>query len=72
MKKLLFLTVLSLMVFALVIGCGQKADETTDKVPVETKEAEMMDSTRMDSMIESAEEAVEEVVDSVKAKVDGL
>ena len=72
MNKLLFLTVLSLMVFALVIGCGQKADEATDKVPVETKKAEMMESTRMDSMIESAEEVVEEVVDSVKTKIDGL
>ena len=72
MNKLLFLTVLSLMVFALVVGCGKKADEATDKVPVETKKAEMMDSTRMDSMIESAEEVVEEVVDSVKTKIDGL
>lgn len=49
MKKLLFLAALSLMVFALMVGCGKKADEATDKVPVEVKKAEMMDSTRMDS-----------------------
>ncbi len=49
MKKLLFLAALSLIVFALMVGCGKKADEATDKVPVEVKKAEMMDSTRMDS-----------------------
>ena len=49
MKKLLLLAALTLMVFALVVGCGKKADEATDKVPVEVKKAEMMDSTRMDS-----------------------
>ncbi len=49
MKKLLLLAALSLMVFALVIGCGKKADDAADKVPVEVKKAEMMDSTRMDS-----------------------
>ncbi len=49
MKKLLFLAVMSVMVFAFVIGCGKKADETKDKAPVETKKAEMMDTTMMDS-----------------------
>lgn len=83
MKKLLFLAALSLMVFALVVGCGKKADEATDKVPVETKAAEMMDSTRMDSMATEAKEAVDgaiddakdaagEAIDSMKAKVDGM
>ena len=33
---------------AMVIGCGQKEAEETD-VPVEVKQAEQMDSTRLDS-----------------------
>ena len=76
MKKLLFLAALSLMVFALVVGCGKKADEATDKVPVETKAADMMDSTRMDSMMhegmDSVKEAATEMLDSAKAKIDGM
>ena len=83
MKKFLFFIILSLMVFVLVIGCGKKADEATDKVPVETKAAEMMDSTRLDSLAGEAKEAIDgaiedtkdaagEAVDSLKAKVPGM
>ena len=83
MKRLLILSVMTLMVFALVVGCGKKADEATDKVPVETKKAEMMDSTRLDEMADSAKqviegavddakEAVEDAADSLKAKVPGM
>ena len=50
------------MVFALIVGCGKKADEATDKVPVETKKAEMMDSTRMDSGMHMMDSTI---VDSV-------
>lgn len=69
MKKLLFLAALTLMVFALLVGCGKKADEATDKVPVETKEAEMMDSTRMDSGMHMMDSTM---MDSMEAKSDSM
>lgn len=50
MKRLLLLTLLTALTVGLVIGCGQKADDTSsDKVPPEVKGAEMLDSTRLDS-----------------------
>ena len=83
MKRLLILAAMAAMMFALVVGCGKKADEATDKVPVETKEAEMADTTRLHEMADSAKamvegvvedgkEAVEGAVDSLKAKVPGM
>lgn len=80
MKKMMIL--IAILALILAIGCGQKAEET-DKVPVETKEAEAQDTTRLDSVVtevvdslkEEAEEAVDEVVeeatDAVKGAVDG-
>lgn len=75
MKKLLILFLVSIFVFGLIIGCGKK-DAESDKMPAEVKEAEMMDSTRMDSsdMIDSladeAKKAVEGAVDEAKDAVD--
>ncbi len=68
MKKLLILTAVSLMTFSLMVGCGDKADEATDKVPVETKAADMADSTRMDEMVDSASQMMDSTMaDSVDA-----
>ena len=55
----------------LVISCGKKQEES-DKMPAETKEAEMMDSTRMDAaeMLDSAEAKMEEMTDSAKAVME--
>lgn len=49
MKKLIVLLVILSLMLAMVVGCGQKEAEDADKVPVEVKQAEQMDSTRMDS-----------------------
>lgn len=80
MKKLLILFLVSIFVLGLIIGCGKKEAES-DKMPADVKEAEMMDSTRMDSsdMIDSlageAKEAVEGAVDeaaeAAKEAMDG-
>ena len=51
MKKILVLLVIMALALAFVYGCGKKEAEDTDKVPVEVKEAEVMDSTRMDSAV---------------------
>ncbi len=49
MKQIEF--IISVMVVAMVLsfGCSQKSDEATDKVPLETKKAEMKDTTRLDA-----------------------
>lgn len=52
----------SVFVMALAFGCGKKETKETDKVPVEVKEAEQMDSTRMDS---AAMETMEKPADSM-------
>ena len=62
MKRVLLLLFVALLALAIVVGCGTKQEET-DKVPAETKAAEMMDSTRLDS-------AMTEMVDSAKAVMD--
>ena len=66
MKKLLLLTALSLFVLALLVGCGNKTDEAQDKVPVETKQAEMMDSTRMDSGMEVMDSTIIDSMEQIK------
>lgn len=48
MKKFIVLLVIVSLMLAMVIGCGQQEAEETD-VPVEVKQAEQMDSTRLDS-----------------------
>ena len=80
MKKMMIL--IAIIALVLAIGCGQEKTET-DKVPVETKAAEMQDTTRLDSVVtevvdslkEEAKEAVDEVVeeatDAVKDAIDG-
>lgn len=76
MKKLLILFLVSIFVLGLIIGCGKKEAES-DKMPADVKEAEMMDSTRMDSsdMIDSlageAKEAVDEAAEAAKEAMDG-
>ncbi len=71
MKRFLLLVAMVAMMFALVVGCGKKADEATDKVPVETKKAEMMDSTRMDEGMDSAMHMMDStMMDSMEAKGD--
>ena len=68
MKKIILLAAMMLIMFAIMVGCGKKADEATDKVPVETKAADMMDSTRMDSASHMMDSTM---MDSMKAKGDG-
>ncbi len=50
MRKLLAVVLALLMCFCFIYGCGKKdVQQETDKVPVEVKQAEMADSTAMDS-----------------------
>lgn len=49
MKKLMMGMFLMMLALSLVIGCTAKESEDATKVPVETKEAEAMDTTTMDS-----------------------
>lgn len=73
MKRLLLLTLIAIIALGLVVSCGKKQEES-DKMPAETKEAEMMDSTRMDSamdeMADSAGAMMEEMTDSAKAMME--
>ena len=71
MKRFLLLVGIALAMFALTVGCGKKADEAQDKVPVETKAAEMMDSTRMDSGMNEMMDSAAHMADSVKKAVGG-
>ena len=49
MKKVLLLGLVVLLALAVIWGCGKKAEEDADRAPAEVVEAEMADSTRLDS-----------------------
>lgn len=50
MRKMLAVLMALLVALCFINGCGKKeTKEGDDKVPVETKQAEMADSTAMDS-----------------------
>ena len=49
MRKMLAVTMALLVALCFIYGCGKKETKEDDKVPVETKKAEMADSTAMDS-----------------------
>lgn len=49
MRKMLAFTMALLVALCFIYGCGKKETKEDDKVPVETKQAEMADSTAMDS-----------------------
>ncbi len=52
MRKLLAVVLALLVCFCFIYGCGKKdVQQETDKVPIEVKQAEMADSTAMDSAI---------------------
>jgi len=69
MKKVFTLGLMVLFALALVAGCGQKAEQEADKVPVEVKDAEMADSTRLDSMATDMVDTAGAVVEEVKEAV---
>ncbi len=64
MKKLFVFLVMALLATALIIGCGDKADQESDKTPPDVKEAESMDQTSMDEAV-----ADSGVVDSLAGEV---
>ena len=66
MKKVFTLGLMVLFALALVAGCGQQAEQEADKVPVEVKDAEMADSTRLDSMATDMADTAGAVVEEVK------
>lgn len=49
MKRVVVLFSVALLAMSLGYGCGKKEAEEPGKVPIEVKQAETMDSTRMDS-----------------------
>lgn len=49
MKRVVLLLMVALLALAMFYGCGKKEAEEPDKVPVEVKQAETMDTTRLDS-----------------------
>ncbi|MCK4372072.1 MAG: hypothetical protein KAW61_02945 [candidate division Zixibacteria bacterium] len=52
MRKMLIVVLILLVSLCFIYGCGKKdVQQETDKVPVEVKQAEMADSTAMDSAI---------------------
>ena len=51
MKKLYFLLFAIIITGFILNNCESKKKEDTDKVPLEVKQAEMKDSTRLDSAI---------------------
>lgn len=65
LKKLFVLSLSALFIMALALGCGEKAEKETEKVPVEVKEAEQADSTRMDAAEADTTEATEQAPDSL-------
>ncbi len=68
MKKLLIVLMILLVSLCFIFGCGKKeSQEETDKVPVEVKQAEMADSTAMDSADWEAEEP-----DTMAAESDSM
>lgn len=50
-KRILVALLAGILVSALTYGCGRREAEPTDKEPLEVKQAERMDSTRLDSAI---------------------
>ena len=61
MKRVILLLMVALLVLAMIYGCGKKEAES-DKVPVEVKEAEAMDTTKLDSAAMEAKEMMDTVV----------
>jgi PBP1b-binding outer membrane lipoprotein LpoB len=49
MRKMLAVTMALLVALCFIYGCGKKETKEDDKVPAETKQAEMADTTAMDS-----------------------
>jgi len=68
MKKLFVMLLMMLLATALIIGCGQKAEES-DKTPPDVKEAESMDQTAMDEAV-SDSGVVDSLAGEVKDAVD--
>ena len=67
MKKVLLFSLIMLLVLSFIYGCG-KEEPATDKVPADVQEAEMMDTTAMDS----AADAGAEVMDSMAVEKDSM
>lgn len=68
MRKLLAVVLALLMCFCFIYGCGKKdVQQETDKVPVEVKQAEMADSTAMDSAMWDST-----AVDTIAADQDSM
>ena len=65
MKRLLITMVIAMVALTMVWGCGQKADDT-GKTPPDVKEAESIDTTRMDSAMQTVDSLVEEGVEAVQ------
>ena len=78
MRKLFVFLMIALLATALIVGCGQKADQESDKTPPDVKEAESMDQTSMDeavadsgvvdSLAGEVKEAVDEAAETLKDK----
>ena len=66
MKKVFTLGLMLLFALALVAGCGQNAEQEADKVPADVKDAEMADSTRLDSIAAEVVDTAGAVVEEVK------
>ena len=49
MRKMLMVLMALLVALCFIYGCGKKETQEDDKVPAETKQAEMADTTAMDS-----------------------
>ena len=71
MKRLGTLALIVLFVMALMAGCGQKEGDTpATQQDAAAKQAEMMDSTRMDSA--AMMDSVGAMVDSAKQMMDSV
>lgn len=72
MRQLITLFIIGLFALSMVIGCGQKAEQDTDKMPAEDKAAEMADTTQMDSanMMDTLESMVDSMADEAKEAVE--
>jgi hypothetical protein len=55
----------ALFIMALALGCGEKAEKETEKVPVEVKEAEQADTTRLDAAESDTTGEAEQAPDSL-------
>ena len=65
MKKVLILMLVAIVAMAMVWGCGQKADDA-GKTPADVKEAESIDTTRLDSAMEAVDSLIDEGAEAVK------